>query len=92
MWFSIVTLCVIAIPSITLPWIICIPFGKVFDPRIPGHCIPKSIIINFGTFDSAYAAFVDFALAGLAWKILWNLQMKRTEKIGVGVAMSLGIL
>jgi hypothetical protein len=28
----------------------------------------------------------------MPWKIVWNLQMKRLEKIGVGVAMSLGIV
>jgi hypothetical protein len=35
---------------------------------------------------------MDFVLALLPWTILWNLQMKRTEKIGAGIAMSLGVL
>ena len=35
---------------------------------------------------------MDFVLASLPWKIVWNLQMKMQEKIGVALALSLGIL
>lgn len=31
-------------------------------------------------------------LALLPWTIIWNLQMKGKEKLGVAVAMSMGIL
>jgi len=39
-----------------------------------------------------WSALMDVCLAVLPWKILWNLQMRTAEKIGAGVAMSLGIL
>ncbi|KAM5357914.1 hypothetical protein ACJZ2D_015788 [Fusarium nematophilum] len=39
----------------------------------------------------AYSAAADFALAFLPWRIIWNLQMRTKEKIGVGIAMSMGI-
>ncbi len=35
---------------------------------------------------------MDLALAMLPWKIVWNLQMKTREKLGVAFAMSMGIL
>lgn len=35
---------------------------------------------------------MDITLALLPWKILWNLQMRTPEKIGVIFAMSLGLL
>jgi hypothetical protein len=35
---------------------------------------------------------MDLSLALMSWKIIWNLQMRFAEKIGIGVAMSLGIL
>ena len=41
---------------------------------------------------TGYSGLMDFVLALLPWSILWHLQMKRREKIGVGIAMSLGIL
>jgi hypothetical protein len=35
---------------------------------------------------------VDFVLALLPWKLIHGLQMRTREKIGVSVAMSLGVL
>ena len=48
---------------------------------------------KFGTdflLNLAYCAVMDFTLALLPWRIVWALQMKRVEKIGVAVAMSMG--
>jgi hypothetical protein len=41
---------------------------------------------------TAYSGAQDFVLALLPWTIVWNLQMRKKEKFGVAVAMSLGIL
>lgn len=46
----------------------------------------------FLTLAKAYSGMMDFMLAHLPWKIVWSLQMKTREKIGIGLAMSLGIL
>jgi hypothetical protein len=35
---------------------------------------------------------MDIILALLPWKLIWSLQMKRTEKLGVCFAMSMGLL
>jgi hypothetical protein len=35
---------------------------------------------------------MDFVLAALPWTFLWKLRMRRKEKIGVGIAMSVGIV
>lgn len=35
---------------------------------------------------------MDFVLAGIPWTVLWKLNMSTTEKFGVGVCMSLGVL
>lgn len=39
-----------------------------------------------------YSAAMDVALAFLPWKYIWSLEMSRKEKIGVVVAMSMGVL
>jgi len=44
------------------------------------------------TFSTAYAALVDITLAMLPWKVLWGLEVKTGEKIGVALAMSMGVL
>jgi hypothetical protein len=40
----------------------------------------------------AISGLGDLALSLLPWKVLFNLQIKRKEKIGVGFAMSMGVL
>jgi hypothetical protein len=35
---------------------------------------------------------MDLVLAILPWTVIWKLQMKRKEKIGVALAMSMGVL
>lgn len=35
---------------------------------------------------------MEFVLAMLPWRVIWKLQMKRKEKFGVALAMSMGIL
>ncbi|KAH9909974.1 hypothetical protein F4778DRAFT_775883 [Xylariomycetidae sp. FL2044] len=90
-WFSIVSLVVLAIPAIVLSWTSCVPFAKSFDDAIPGRCISKQISLVYGIIEAAYSAALDFALALLPWKIIGGLQMLRAEKIGVCVAMSLGV-
>ena len=35
---------------------------------------------------------MDFILAMIPWKLLVGLHMRRREKIGIGIAMSMGVL
>ena len=35
---------------------------------------------------------MDIILAMLPWKIIWSLPMKRSEKAGLALAMSVGVL
>jgi hypothetical protein len=53
--------------------------------------VPFSNLTAVLTFP-AYSGLQDFVLALLPWTIVWNLQMKKKEKMGVAFAMSLGIL
>ncbi len=39
-----------------------------------------------------YSGAMDIVLAILPWKIIWALTMNRKEKVGVMVAMSMGVL
>ena len=40
----------------------------------------------------AYSGAMDLALSILPWKLLWSLQMQKKEKIGVIIAMSMGLV
>jgi hypothetical protein len=56
-----------------------------------GTCWDPTVTLNYNIFASAYSALTDITLAMLPWKFLWSLQMKRSEKMGVGLAMSMGV-
>ncbi|KAF4981519.1 hypothetical protein FZEAL_2704 [Fusarium zealandicum] len=46
--------------------------------------------VTFAVFSAAYSALCDFVLAFLPWKMVFNLQMNRTERISVAIALSMG--
>lgn len=39
-----------------------------------------------------WSALTDFVLAAFPWFLVWNLQMRRVERIGVCICMSMGVL
>ncbi|CAJ2508252.1 Uu.00g094380.m01.CDS01 [Anthostomella pinea] len=91
-WLAIISLIMMMIPALVLPWAYCQPLEKAFDHSVPGTCVfSTSVNVSYGTFEAGLSAFFDFALAMLPWKVIWGLQMLRAEKIGLGMAMSLGI-
>jgi hypothetical protein len=50
------------------------------------------VMKNYNIFSGAYSGAMDFALALLPWKLLIGLQMRKAEKFGAAIAMSMGIL
>ncbi|RYO65651.1 hypothetical protein AA0116_g2385 [Alternaria tenuissima] len=91
-WFAIITLFAFAVPVAVLPWTLCKPLTKTFVDILPGTCVDKHPSVQYGRFQAVWAAIMDISLALLPWKVLWNLKMRTAEKIGVGIAMSLGLL
>ncbi|KAI0977194.1 hypothetical protein F4678DRAFT_412133 [Xylaria arbuscula] len=91
-WFAIITLPAVAIPAVIFPFVSCIPYDKIFDPSVPGKCMDEGVSIGYFIFEAAYTSFIDFALVVVPWRILSKLQLRRVEKLGASLAMSLGIL
>ena len=81
-WFAIVTLVLVMIPSALGPWIQC----------VPARCMQASLTVNYGIFNAAWCAAMDFALALVPWKQVARLQMRTRDRIGVAIALSMGIL
>lgn len=62
---------------------------------LPFYYCPMTLIdsINIDLFILiAYSAFNDVLLSLLPWKVIWPLHLSRRERVGVCVAMSMGIL
>ncbi|RSL46332.1 hypothetical protein CEP53_010380 [Fusarium sp. AF-6] len=82
--------------SMNLVWIFgfakCTPLAKVFDSSVEGTCWNKQKLLKYQLFASYYSAILDFVLAFLPWPILMGMSMRRRERLGVAVAMSLGAI
>ena len=91
-WFCIISVNVLMSVSAVLQWTQCTPIRRMWNPTIAGKCIDLNAIIGQGISFAAYSGIVDITLAMMPWKIIWGLKMRLKEKIGVGVAMSMGLL
>ncbi|KAK4223848.1 hypothetical protein QBC38DRAFT_548146 [Podospora fimiseda] len=90
-WFCIISMNIVMGLSALFPWVQCKPINKVWDLTIAGECWAPTVLPHYNMFSGGWSALMDIVLALLPWKFLWGLQMKTSEKIGVGFAMSMGI-
>ncbi|KAI0966212.1 hypothetical protein F4678DRAFT_303889 [Xylaria arbuscula] len=90
-WFSIVTINVSMGLSLLFNWLQCTPVEKNFNLSVPGSCWPKTTLIGYNAFNSAYSGTIDILFALLPWKIMWNMNTSRRERFGAICAMSLGL-
>ncbi|KAM5363444.1 hypothetical protein ACJZ2D_012011 [Fusarium nematophilum] len=90
-WFLIITTNIFLGFSILIFYVQCRPVQATWDPRVKGVCWDRDAVIKYHIFSGAYSAAADFALALLPWRLVWHLQMRTKEKVGVGIAMSMGI-
>ncbi|KAK0629435.1 hypothetical protein B0T17DRAFT_185932 [Bombardia bombarda] len=90
-WFSVVSMNLLFGMSAMFFWVNCTPLEKAWRPLIRGTCWSPNVIITYGIFISAYSGILDLLFAIIPWKIIMNLQMETKEKIGVALAMSMGV-
>ncbi|EFQ35364.1 uncharacterized protein GLRG_10508 [Colletotrichum graminicola M1.001] len=90
-WFIILSVNIALGLNVLFTWIQCWPIEKTWRTATPGECWRKSIPVNYNVFAASYSGAMDIVLAILPWKILWGLTMTKGEKLGVLVAMSMGV-
>ncbi|CCC12081.1 unnamed protein product [Sordaria macrospora k-hell] len=90
-WFIMISVNLSLGVAVALTWGQCDPIPKIWQPGLPGHCMDKQIQIHYNMFTAVYSGAMDIVLAILPWKIIWILTMNRKEKMGVLVAMSMGV-
>ncbi|KAJ5946083.1 hypothetical protein N7454_002922 [Penicillium verhagenii] len=71
----------------------CTPTAALWDTEIraTAKCWPTDVFENIGITAGAYSGCMDLVLAFFPWIILWKIQMKKRDKFGIMIAMSLGI-
>ncbi|KAM7200881.1 hypothetical protein V8F20_005123 [Naviculisporaceae sp. PSN 640] len=91
LWFIIATVNISMGLNAVFMWTRCTPVSKTWNPYAPGTCWESHVYPTYGMFAAGYSAATEFVLALLPWKVIWKLKMKKKEKIGVALAMSMGI-
>ncbi|KAG8414808.1 hypothetical protein J3459_009657 [Metarhizium acridum] len=66
---------------------ICTPVQKLWYPQIPGRCISQ---VGTWISNAASTIFTDLVILMMPIPQIWKLQLRRTEKIGLTLAFSLG--
>ncbi|KAI1472125.1 uncharacterized protein F4812DRAFT_205690 [Daldinia caldariorum] len=87
----IISMNIITCVSLILRWVQCRPASMIWDSHAAGVCWNRNLILAFTIFAAAYSTFMDFVLAALPWPIIIKLQIRTSEKVGISVAMSMGI-
>ncbi|KAK4186342.1 hypothetical protein QBC35DRAFT_437492 [Podospora australis] len=91
-WAVILSLNVVLAMNGMMAWVGCNPVQKAWDWEWEGECFDTGILVGMRYAAGAWLAVCSFILALLPWPIIWKLHMKRKEKIGVGVGMSMGFV
>ncbi|KAK4033661.1 hypothetical protein C8A01DRAFT_19418 [Parachaetomium inaequale] len=85
LWFMLVTI------NLSMGSISIVQFFLCSVPPTPG-CVSSDVVIGLGVFAAGYSAAMDLVLTGFPSLVIWKLQMKRREKVGIIASMSLGVV
>ncbi|KAM0545806.1 hypothetical protein ACHAPJ_011132 [Fusarium lateritium] len=91
LWFCITSMMVLSIFLTIAIFAQCTPVESIWNPLLADQkvCYLSLTVVAF--IDCAYAAVLDFAMAGFPWLALRGLNMKRKERITICISLSLGI-
>nr|CDP29732.1 Putative protein of unknown function [Podospora anserina S mat+] len=84
-WTILISLTGTLVLSAVMVWISCL------DINLRGRCVPVEVSLRYNIFSCVFSATIDVVLAFLPWKFLWGLEMSIKEKVGVMIAMSMGV-
>lgn len=91
LWAVIVSLNVVMGIDAIIIFASCHPIEKIWRSDVPGKCWRPEVIVNVSIFAGVYSGVMDLVLAAFPIVLLQPLKIQKKEKIGVCVAMSLGV-
>ena len=83
---------VFAMITVVLAFAQCRPTQKLWEKNLLGTCWDPKILNSFSYWLCAYTTFTDAVLAVVPIAAFWDLQMKRSTKIGLSVLMGMTML
>lgn len=90
-WVILVSMNILMFCDALYSWVECQPSRKHWEIFTAGTCWSPDIAVKFGIAAGAYSGCMDVIMAILPWGIIWETRMEGREKVGVLVAMSMGI-
>ncbi|KAH8760448.1 hypothetical protein F5883DRAFT_681000 [Diaporthe sp. PMI_573] len=90
-WVIMISMNILMFCDALYSWVECQPSRKHWEIFTDGTCWSPDIAVKFGIAAGAYSGCMDVIMAILPWRIIWETRMERKEKIGVLVAMSMGL-
>ncbi|KAJ5988817.1 hypothetical protein N7481_004027 [Penicillium waksmanii] len=93
LWFIIITMNAVMWLCAICYLAQCRPAAALWDASLlaTAKCWPSYVFETIALVAGAYSGCMDFILALLPWVVLWNLEMKKREKAGIALAMSMGV-
>lgn len=85
LWFMLVTI-LLSMGSISI-----VQFYQCATPDAI-NCVPSNSVVGLGVFAAGYSAVMDLVLTAFPSVVIWGLQMKTRDKIGIILSMSLGLV
>ncbi|CEO60220.1 hypothetical protein PMG11_04858 [Penicillium brasilianum] len=93
-WFIIVTMNAIMWLCAICYLAQCKPAAALWNAELlaTAKCWPTEVFEIIALVAGAYSGCMDVILALLPWAVLWDLEMKKREKAGIALAMSMGVI
>ncbi|KAI1398358.1 hypothetical protein F4819DRAFT_468703 [Hypoxylon fuscum] len=95
LWILIFLLFAVNLVLVIVTFAQCTPVTFLWDrvkTASQGTCWSPTVQQYYGYFQGAFSAWSDLVLALFPTLIIWNLQIPRKTKIGIGCLMSLGVI
>lgn len=95
LWILIFLLFAVNLVLVIVTFAQCTPVTFLWDrvkTASQGTCWSPTVQQYYGYFQGAFSAWSDLVLALFPTLIIWNLQIPRKTKIGIGCLMSLGVM
>ena len=70
----------------------CTPLQKLWNPSIPGYCLPESSVHAGSYVQSAFAIVTDLLCTTTPFIVLRNIRISKRRKFAIWGLMALGLL
>ncbi len=94
-WILFVFMAVMTMATVAVIMVLCLscqPLRKLWEPEVPGKCLPLTTVYIVAYVHSAFTIVIDIGLSLVPIAILWQVRIKPGRKALICTLMSLGLI